>query len=70
MKLSTHVFPEVLNQTISALLAQATNKVSQPNQSTSQNSIKWDNFWKNCPILLKFGMQVRFTTQYPPEEFR
>ena len=28
------------------------------------------NFYKNCPIWLKFGMQVSFTPLYHPEKFR
>ena len=32
--------------------------VNWPNQPTSQKPIKMDNFYKNCPIWLKFGMQV------------
>ena len=33
---------------------------NQSNQPTSQNPIKMDNFHKNCPIWLKFGMQVSY----------
>ena len=43
---------------------------NQPNHPTSQNSLKWDKFFKNCPIWLKFGMQVSFSPQYCPEKFR
>ena len=39
---------------------------NQPNQPTSQKPIKMDNFYKNCPIWLKFGMQVSFTPFYHP----
>ena len=35
---------------------------------TSQNSITWDNFCKNCPIWLKFGIHVSLTPQYRPEK--
>ena len=31
---------------------------NQPNQPTSQKPIKIDNFYKNCLIWLKLGMQV------------
>ena len=33
---------------------------NRPNQPTSQKPVKMDNFYKNCPIWLKFGMQVSY----------
>ena len=42
----------------------------QPCQPTSKNSIKWDNFYKNCSIWLRFGMQISFTPLYHPEKFQ
>ena len=43
---------------------------NQPNQPTSRKPIKVDNFYKNCPIWLRFGMQVSFTPLYQPEKFQ
>ena len=40
---------------------QKSDDANWPNQPTSRNSNKWDNFYKNRPIWLKFGMQVSFT---------
>ena len=37
---------------------------------TSQKPLKVDNFYKNCPIWLRFGMKVRFTPLYHPEKFQ
>ena len=38
---------------------------NQPNQPTSQKPIKMDNFYKNCPIWLKLGMQVSYRPPPP-----
>ena len=42
---------------------------NRPNQPTSQKPMKMDNFYKKCPIWLKFGMQVNYTPLYRPEKF-
>ena len=42
---------------------------NRPNQPTSQKPVKMDNFYKNCPIWLKFGMQVSLTPLFHPEKF-
>ena len=43
-----------------------TNRLNQP---TSRKPIKMDNFYKNCPIWLRFGMQLSFTPLYHQEKF-
>ena len=37
---------------------------NRPNQPTGRKRIEMDNFYKNCPIWLRFGMQVSFTPLY------
>ena len=46
------------------------DNANQPDQPNSRKFFKMDNFCKNWPIWLKFGMQVSFTLPYHPEKFR
>ena len=50
-------------------LSLKSDDANRPNQPTSQKPIKMDNFYKNCPIWLRFGMQLSFTPLYHQEKF-
>ena len=60
MKLGTHVVCMLILHPFASQreIFLKLDDANRPNQPTGQKPIKKDNFYKNCPIWLKFGMQV------------